>query len=143
MINQCTFSGNLAAAPELRTMPNGKPVASLRLAVNRSYKVGDEWKKETAWIPCIAYGALAESAADMEKGQGLIVTGYMKTEEWEKDGKKHSRLVLVIQDGHRLAPRAAQDGESAPASAATPPPPLRAANGPPRAPDAPGDDIPF
>lgn len=142
-MNQCHFSGNLAAAPEVRYLQSGRAVASLRLAVSRSYQQDGEWKKETCWLDCVAWGKMAESAADMPKGQGLAVSGYMKTEEWEKDGQKRSRLVLVIQEGHRLAPRPGQDGESAPPPASTPPRPPRPASAPPRAPDAPGDDIPF
>lgn len=142
-MNQCHFSGNLAAAPEVRYLQSGRAVASLRLAVSRSWKDGDEWKKETCWLDCVAWGKMAESAADMPKGLGLVVTGYMKTEEWETEGKKRSRLVLVIQEGHRLAPRTGQDSESAPAAASTPPRAPRPASAAPRAPSETIDDIPF
>lgn len=144
-MNQVTLTGNLAAPPEVRYLTSGKAVASLRLGVTRSWQQDGEWKKETAWVDLVAWGRLAESCADMPTGQGLTITGYLKTEEWEKDGQKRSRNVVVVLEGHRLAPKPRQDSESAPAPATSPAPPARRATAPGAAiPQGnTGDDIPF
>lgn len=43
MLNHSVMTGRLTAAPELRTTESGKSVLSFSLAVQRNYKVGDEY----------------------------------------------------------------------------------------------------
>jgi len=37
------------------TLPSGKLLGRARLAVNQSWKVGNEWKQKTSWIPLTAF----------------------------------------------------------------------------------------
>ena len=68
---QKTFVGTLGKAPESRTTGNGNAVTSFSLAIN--YGFGDN--KLTEWLKVVCWGALAEAAQKLEKGQTITVRG--------------------------------------------------------------------
>ncbi len=45
MINKVFLIGRLTKDPEIRFLPSGSQVTAFTIAVNRSYKVNDEWKE--------------------------------------------------------------------------------------------------
>ena len=64
------------------------------------------WKrKSTTWLTVKAFRTLAVNAlACLHKGDPVMVTGSLVTEEWISDGQQHSSLVLVADGiGHDLA----------------------------------------
>lgn len=97
-----TLIGNVVADPELRYTPNGKAVASFRLAVNNRAKnekgvwvdVGTDFHDVTVWQ------ALAEHVDDsVEKGTRVIVVGDFREREWETpEGEKKTIREFVAQD---------------------------------------------
>lgn len=92
-----TAIGTLPRDPEIRYGAKGTAVCSFTIAVRDSYKQNDEWKEETAWMDCVAFGPLAENfAASATKGVQVICVGTLKQEEWDdkETGKKRSKLVL-------------------------------------------------
>jgi|GEM_PF-3657812 len=67
-----TITGNA----EVRTTPTGKATARLRVAVHRRTRnAAGTWSEQTDWHTVIAWGTLAEAAADLRKGHGVIVHG--------------------------------------------------------------------
>jgi single-stranded DNA-binding protein len=61
-------------------------------------------------VPCKAFGGWAESLSEHHKGEQLIVSGRLRTEKWEKDGKPRSQLALVCDSVRFLAnPRHEQE----------------------------------
>lgn len=93
-----TIVGSLGRDPELRYTASGAALCSFTVAQSRRYKSGDEWKEDTAWIDVTAWRDLAEHiVASCTKGTRVIVSGYLRQEEWDdKDtGKKRSKLSLV------------------------------------------------
>ncbi len=93
-----TIVGSLGRDPELRYTAGGAALCSFTVAQSRRYKSGDEWKEDTAWIDVTAWRDLAENiVASCTKGTRVIVSGYLRQEEWDdKDtGKKRSKLSLV------------------------------------------------
>ena len=58
--NQVTLMGNLTKDPELSTTPGGQSVGKFSLALNRSYKVDNEWKESTDFVDIVSWGNLAE-----------------------------------------------------------------------------------
>lgn len=100
-VNQVTLLGRLTRDPELRQTPNGASVASFSLALNRSWKDNNsgEWKEETDFIDCVAWGPLAERLEKMVKrGQRLLVTGRLSQRSWEQDGQKRNKIEVVVGD---------------------------------------------
>lgn len=94
-----TIVGNLVADPDLRFTPNGAAVAKFTVAYTpRTRTEGGEWKDgEPTFLDCQAWRQLAENIAEsLTKGARVIVAGRLRTERWEKDGEKRSRIVLDV-----------------------------------------------
>lgn len=90
-INTCTFTGRLAADPDVRQTRNGKTVAKFRIAV------GGFHKDETAWLDFEAWGKTAELLSQYRhKGDTVGVVAHAVVDQWDKDGQKHSRVKFVV-----------------------------------------------
>ena len=104
MSNSFTARGNLAAAPELKTVTvNGedRQVAEMRMYCDRSIPDGDGGFKDKGgfWLNVSRWGAAAEHAARvLDKGFRVKVEGTLVQNSWEKDGEKFSRLELSADD---------------------------------------------
>lgn len=117
-LNQCQFIGRLGADPETRYSAGGDAICSLRLAVG--WKGKD--KEGTEWIPCTAFGKLAEICSQyLKKGSQVFVQGRFKTDEYEKDGVKRYSTKIMLDTMQMLGgksdggQRPARDGEYQPA----------------------------
>lgn len=103
-INVFTASGRLGNDMDLRYTQNGKCIGSFSLPVESGW--GDN--KKTAWVTCKMFGERAEKLAQyLTKGSQVSVTGSFQLDEWEKDGVKHSRPVIVVND-MQLPPQQSQ-----------------------------------
>ena len=95
MFNKVIMAGNLAADPELRYTAGGTAVANLRLAVNSSYKSGDEFKEEVLFISVTVWGKQGESCSQyLSKGRQVLVEGRLKP-----DPQSGGPRVWTGQDG--------------------------------------------
>lgn len=100
-VPRITVDGRMAADPELRFGQSGKAVSRLRLvaADRRKDERSGEWVDgDTLWIDVTCFGQLAENVAEsVTKGDLVVVTGKLKTEEWnDRDsGQKRSKIVLL------------------------------------------------
>jgi single-strand DNA-binding protein len=98
-LNQVTLMGNLTRDPELRQTPNGATVSSFSLALNRSYKVDEEWKEATDYIDCVAWGKLAEQIQEhLTKGSKALISGRLQSRSWEQDGVKRNKVEVLALD---------------------------------------------
>lgn len=97
-----TLIGNLTADPELRFTPQGKPCASLQIAVNKRTKQPDgSWGDgPTSYYRCTAWGQLAEHVAEsLTKGTRVIVQGRLEIREYEtRDGQRRTAAEVLIDD---------------------------------------------
>lgn len=92
-INVFTASGRLGNDIDIRYTQNNKCIGSFSLPVE--YGWGDN--KKTSWITCKLLGERAAKLSQyLTKGSQVSVTGEFYLDEWEKDGVKHSRPVIVI-----------------------------------------------
>lgn len=83
-LNKVQIIGNLGKDPEMRYTPNGKSVTSFNVAVNSTYKVGDEQRKETEWFNVEAWGKTGEIIKQYaSKGSSIYVEGRLKTDKFE------------------------------------------------------------
>lgn len=98
-----TFAGNLAADPELRFTPQGKPVANCRVLVNRRVRNGaGEWEDaEPTAHNVVVWGQPAENLAETaQRGDRVLVHGHVETETWDdrESGEKRTRQVVVVNE---------------------------------------------
>lgn len=134
--NRVILMGNLTRDPEVRYTPQGTPVATFGLAVNRRYRQGDERREETCFVDVVAFGRQAELVGEyLSKGRLALVEGRLQYRTWEgEDGVKRSKHEVVAQSVNFM-PQGGGGGPRAPRTAepdfGEPPPP------------AADDDIPF
>ena len=95
-LNKVLLIGNLTSDPEVRYLQDGKPVADIRIASNDKYKLkSGEQKESTVFVDLVAWGTLAETCGKyLQKGSEIFVEGKLQFEQWEKDGKKYSRIKV-------------------------------------------------
>lgn len=87
MLNNIAIHGRLTADPELKQTQSGVPFCNFTVAVDRSYKQGDE--RQTDFFNCIARRGQAEMIAKyFNKGKEIVVNGEMNNNPYEKDGNK-------------------------------------------------------
>ncbi len=93
-LNQCQFTGRLTRDTETKEVAS-TTLTTGSLAVNRKYKD----KEEVTYIDFEVWDKLAEIIANYgTKGKSLLVTGRLRMDSWEKDDKKFSKLILVVED---------------------------------------------
>lgn len=99
-INRVELMGRLAADPELKHTPNGTAVCKLRIATDRSYKQGDEWKKETEFTSVTVWAKDAEHCGEkLHKGSFFhVVSGRLQTRNYDKDGVKRYVTEVVANE---------------------------------------------
>ena len=115
-LNITTVTGRLVRDPIIRHGETGNLWGVFTLACNYHYKDrSGEFREETAYIPCKAFLRLAELLAKHKKGEMAIVSGRLKTESWEKDGRPQKQLTLICDSLRFVLP---QNGTSTPASVA-------------------------
>ena len=115
-MNRVTLKGNLARDPEVKTIEvNDKSttVANFTIAVSRFFKRSDGTKaKNTEFIACAAWDTGAESIGKLlSKGDPVLLEGSLKTESWEKDGQKFSRLKVRVSTFECLYRAPKKEGE--------------------------------
>lgn len=87
-INNCIFSGNLAADAEKRGTDE-HPVLSFTLCTNVPFKDANGWHDEPLYTRCVIFGNRAKALAPiMRKGLAVTVSGYMEPNNYEKNGNK-------------------------------------------------------
>ena len=99
-INCAAMSGNITRDPELRHTASGTPVLTFSIASNHPRKdANGEWTQEADFFDWEVYGSRAESLAPyLYKGHFVALSGKARQSRWEKDGKKYSRVVFVVNE---------------------------------------------
>jgi single-strand DNA-binding protein len=89
MMNRTVLVGRLTADPTLKYTPNGVPVATFTLAVNRPFS-NQSGEREADFINCVVWRKPAENAANfLKKGSLAGVDGRIQTRNYEgQDGKR-------------------------------------------------------
>ena len=164
MLNKVILIGNLGADPEVRFMPSGGSVATIRLATTRRWKDSqtNERKEATEWHRVVFFARLAEIVGEyLKKGSQVYVEGRIQTSKWQdQNGQDRYSTEIIANEMHMLGSRsggtgsfssdqalpehssapsrpAAYQNQPAPQSNSMPPAP------PPQAYDDFDDDIPF
>ena len=108
--------GNLGGDPELRYMPDGRPVASFSICANERRGSGENRTESQIWFKANVFGNSAEAVAKhLQKGDQVYVEGRLKPEFWDgRDGQKRLTLNLNTSDVQFLGKRSrtSQTGEA-------------------------------
>ncbi len=121
-INRVILIGNLGADPELKFLPSGKAVSTLRMATNETFTGKDgKAKTVTEWHRCTVWGPLAETCSKyLTKGRQVYVEGKLQTRSWEKDNIKRYTTEVVVTKvvflgaGQKMEASTSEGGEPVP-----------------------------
>jgi len=93
-MNNITVAGLLGKDCEIRSMPDGTPVASFSVADSQGKD------KTTIWWNCQLFGKRAESLEKyLTKGQAVTVSGTVTEREWtDKEGNKRKSMDVRVNE---------------------------------------------
>lgn len=101
MLPRITVEGTAVADSELRFSQSGTAVGRLRLVAQdrKLNRETNEWEDgDQLWIDVTCFKQLAEHVAEsVLKGDRVLVTGKIRTEEWNdrETGEKRSKVALI------------------------------------------------
>lgn len=155
MLNKVMLIGRLGADPEVRYMPSGSSVTTVRMATSRRWKDRQtgERKEETEWHRVVFFNRLAEIAGEyLRKGSQIYVEGRIRTQKWQgQDGQDRYTTEIVASEMNMLDSRGggtAEFGQSTNTAPASAQPSASPQNNQPASPPAAAyddfdDDVPF
>ncbi len=99
-INRVVLVGRLTRDPELRALPSGTSVCSLRIACNSSRREADgEYVERPNFFDVSVYGAPGESVGHyMRRGSRVAIDGRLEWREWETAEHERRQAVSVVAD---------------------------------------------
>jgi len=94
-MNTIQLIGRPTIDPELRYTPTGMATTTLRMAVPRRKRNGED--QPPVYVDVVTYGAQAEAVAKyVTKGRRVAVTGRLEYREWkDQDDRPHSKHEVV------------------------------------------------
>ncbi len=99
--NKWIGCGNLTRDPELRYTPKGSAVATIDIAINRTWNdESGQKKEEVTFVSITAFGKQAEAISQYcKKGKAILVEGRLKLDQWDDKttGQKRSKLGVVLE----------------------------------------------
>lgn len=119
MYQQITIIGNLGQDPEMKYLPDGRPVTNFSVATNRRWKNNDGTEgEEVTWFRVACFGKLAETTNQyLEKGRQVMVVGRVKANAYiDREGEARASLDLIAAEVKFLGSGNGQQHEAAPAA---------------------------
>ena len=117
--NKVMLGGRLTADPELKQTPNGIPVATIRMAVNRRFasKESPQQQQEADFFNVTAWRSTAEFVARyFKKGSSIFVVGTIQNRTWtDQQGQKRYMTDIVADEIQFVDSRGENGGSSMPA----------------------------
>ena len=100
-INRVVLTGRLTRDPELRTLPSGMSVCSLRVAFSTRKKdpqTGD-WGEKSNFVDVTVWGRQGENVAQyMQKGRQIALDGRLEWREWDDQNGQKRQTIEIIAD---------------------------------------------
>jgi len=107
-LNKVILIGHLGADPDLRSLPDGTPVASLRVATTETWKdkATGEKREQTEWHRLSLFRALAEIAGRyLRKGSQVYVEGRLRTRKWTDPSGADRTTTEIVADEMKMLGR--------------------------------------
>ena len=97
--NKVILGGRLTADPELKQTPNGVPVVSFSIAVNRKFQ-SKETAQQTDFFNVTAWRATAEFVSRyFRKGSSICVVGTIQNRTWtDTNGQKRYATDIIADE---------------------------------------------
>ena len=110
MFNLVVLTGRLTSDPELKSTPNGTPVTTFSIAVNRNYRAGEE--QQTDFINIVAWRQRAEFITKyFKKGSMIGIEGSIQTRRYQdKNGNNRTAFEVVVNNAQFVESK--RDGSS-------------------------------
>lgn len=97
-MNVATFTG-INQRMEAKVSGSGGVWVTGTIRVRNQMKNNDTGKYDSSFIDYKVLGGRASVFADyQQEGKELHITGHFMQENWESNGQKRSKLVLMVQD---------------------------------------------
>jgi single-strand DNA-binding protein len=118
-INRVVLVGRLTRDPELRALPSGTSVCSLRIACSSFRRDSDgDLVERPNYFDVSAYGAPGESVSRyMRRGSRVAVDGRLEWREWETAGQERRQAVSIVADTVQFLDRPGEREGADPAGA--------------------------
>lgn len=112
-LNKVLLMGNLTRDVQLSYLPSQTPVAEFGMAMSRKFKKQDgTMAEDTCFVDCQLFGKRAEVVNKyFKKGDPIFVEGRLKFDQWEKDGKKQSKLRIFVENFEFIGKGGGQGGQ--------------------------------
>ena len=98
-INRVIVTGNLTRDPEMKALPSGTAVCSLRIACNGRRKNNETgvWEEVPNYFDITVWGSQGENCGKyLSKGRGVAVDGRLRWREWTgNDGQKRQGVDII------------------------------------------------
>jgi single-strand DNA-binding protein len=113
MLNRIIIMGRLVRDPELRSTPNGVPVTSFTLAVDRDRK-DESGNRVTDFIDVTVWKQTAEFVCKyFGKGRMAVVEGRLQIREYkDKEGNNRRAAEIVAHSVYFADSKNSNDGQS-------------------------------
>ena len=96
-MNSVNLIGRLTADPELRAGRNDTTIGSLRLAVQRPRKDGEDQGAD--YVDVTVFGNQAKVCAQyLAKGRKVAVEGHLHHSEWDGENGRRQKLEVVARN---------------------------------------------
>ena len=113
-INKVFITGNLGNDPDISYAGGtGTAIGSMSVAINGSRKNdAGEWEDTVDWIRVKSFDKPAMYCKDyLCKGDLVVIEGHIKNNTWEKDGKKHSRIDIIVDKINAMSSKATEQAQ--------------------------------
>ena len=104
-VNKVILIGNLGADPEVKYMPSGDAVASLRIATSEAWKdksTGENVER-TEWHRVVCFRRLGEIAGEyLKKGSKVYIEGKLQTRKWQDQGGQDRYTTEIIANDMQM-----------------------------------------
>lgn len=98
--NRVEITGYLAAAPEIRALPDGGQVASFVAYTKRAYRRGNQLIIERERHQLVGYGEIAHATSGLKTGMLVQCAGRLCTDSWKdrKSGEQRYATRIVVTE---------------------------------------------
>lgn len=99
-INSVVVVGHLTRDIELRYSASGFAIGKTAIAINQNKKdAAGNWTTIGHFFDVTILGKTAENVSKYaKKGSQIGINGHLELQQWEKDGNKYSKVVIVADN---------------------------------------------
>lgn len=102
-LNSLVIQGRIVRDATFKILENEKKVAKFTIASNKVKKTkSGEYENEAHFFPVSVFVSSDSFAKFLQKGQRVIIEGFLRQDRWEKDGHKRSANNIAVRNVHLI-----------------------------------------